>query len=56
LQEIDEGNLHERRYPGITHLLRKDDESHVIQMVMLESIVKKIAAGHIRLTAPAKLK
>jgi len=49
LTEINEGNIHERRYPGITHLLRKDGESHVIQVIMLEQVVKQIAAGHIRL-------
>ncbi|MFL5244510.1 MAG: ATP-binding protein [Gemmataceae bacterium] len=47
---IDENNLEERRFPGATHLLAKDDESpHVIQVVLLEEIVKRIQAGQIRL-------
>jgi hypothetical protein len=49
---ITEANLHERRYPGVTHILRKDGESHVIQVVMLEEIVKRIAAGQISLSQP----
>jgi hypothetical protein len=51
LTGIDEANLHERRYPGITHLLRKDGESHVVQVIMLEHIVQQITAGHITLAA-----
>lgn len=49
LTEITEANLHERGYPGITHLLRKDGESHVIQVIMLEEIAKQVSAGNIRL-------
>ena len=52
VDSITEANLHERRYPGITHVLRKDSETHVIQVIMLEDIVKKIGAGQIRLPAP----
>ena len=51
LDPITEANLYERRYPGVTHILRKDDESHVIQIIMLEEVVKKISAGQIRLPA-----
>lgn len=47
LDTITESNLHERRYPGVTHVLRKDGESHVIQVVMLEDISKRISAGQI---------
>ena len=47
LDPITEANLHERRYPGTTHVLRKDGESHVIQVIMLEDIAKKISAGQI---------
>lgn len=47
---IDESNLDMRRYPGVTHLLRKEGEaSHAIQVIMLEHIVQQIRAGHIRL-------
>ena len=54
LEEITSLNLKERRYPGMTHVLRKDDEdAHVIQLVMLEEVVKKIKAGQIRLAKPS---
>jgi len=46
---ITEASLHERHYPGVTHILRKDGESHVNQVIMLEDIVKRIKAGHIAL-------
>ena len=47
---ITESNLHERKFPGITHILRKDGvEGHVIQVIVLEDIAKRIAAGQIRL-------
>jgi hypothetical protein len=46
---ITEANLHERRYPGVTHILRKDCETHAIQVIMLADIVKRIEAGLIRL-------
>jgi hypothetical protein len=50
LTAIDESNLEERRYPGVTHVLRKDGEaSHAIQVIMLEQIVRHVQAGHIRL-------
>jgi hypothetical protein len=52
LTEITETNLHERRYPGITHILRKDGESHLIQVVLLKSIADQIEAGHVKLAKP----
>ncbi|HEX4138662.1 MAG TPA: hypothetical protein VHY84_28890 [Bryobacteraceae bacterium] len=39
--------MHERHYPGITHVLRKDGEGHVLQVVMLEEIVRLFSAGQI---------
>ena len=54
LTAIDESNLHERKYPGITHLLRKDGEAHVVQVIMLEHIVQQIGAGHIVLPGTPK--
>lgn len=47
LDPITELNLHERHYPGITHVLRKDGEGHVLQVVMLEEIVRLFSAGQI---------
>ena len=49
IEAITEQNLHERKYPGVTHVLRKDDETRVMQVVMLEEIVKQINAGRIKL-------
>jgi hypothetical protein len=49
LEEITEANLDERQYPGVTHLLRRDGESHVIQIIMLEWIVSMIQVGSIEL-------
>ena len=49
LDLITEANLHERQYPGVTHVLRKDGESHVIQVIMLEEIVRRIDAGQMYL-------
>jgi hypothetical protein len=47
--QITETNLHERHYPGVTHILRKDGEGHVIQVIMLEDIINRVKAGHVRL-------
>ncbi len=47
LVEISEANLHERQFPGVTHILRKDGEAHVIQVIILDTIVNYIKAGHI---------
>lgn len=53
LDPITEANLHVRHFPGVTHVLRRDDEAHVIQVVVLEDIVNRILSGQIRLPAPA---
>jgi len=47
LEEITEANLDERQYPGVTHLLRRDGESHVIQIIMLERVASMIQSGSI---------
>lgn len=55
VEEITESNIDERQYPGVTHLLRKDGEGHVIQVIMLEKVAALIQAGNIPLppSAPA---
>ena len=53
LDQITEANLHERHYPGVTHVLRRDGQPHIIQVVMLEEIVKRFSAGQIGLGGPA---
>jgi hypothetical protein len=50
IEEISERNLDERQFPGVTHLLRRDGDAHVIKVMMLETIVDMIKAG--RLTIP----
>ncbi len=50
VEEIIEANLDERRYPGITHLLRKDGESHVVQVTMLERVIGMISSGNLKLS------
>lgn len=47
---ITEDTLRLRKFPGVTHLLRKDDESqHTIQVIALADIMKMVASGNIRL-------
>jgi len=52
LEPITETNLHVRHFPGVTHVLRKDGEAQVIQVIVLEDIVKRIQAGQVRLALP----
>jgi len=47
LEEIGEHSLDERKFPGVTHLLRKDGEGHSIQVIMLKTIVDAIRAGRV---------
>ena len=56
LDRVVETNLDERKYPGITHLLRHNGDAHVIGVVMLKSITEMILAGQmtIPLTDTAK--
>jgi len=49
LVEITEVNLDERQYPGVTHILQRDGDSHVIQIVMLKRIIDIIQAGPMHL-------
>lgn len=49
IEEITETNLEERKFPGITHLLRRDSDNQLIQVVMLKSIIDMIKAGRIQI-------
>jgi hypothetical protein len=49
VEEITTSNIDERRYPGVTHLLRRDGQAHVIQVVMLRDIVAMIKTSRIGL-------
>ncbi len=47
--EISDANVDQRAFPGVTHFLRKDGDSHVMQIVMLESVVGLIQSGRLAL-------
>lgn len=51
LEQITELNLDERKFPGITHLLRRDGDAHVIGVIMLKTVTEMILAGKIGLPA-----
>jgi hypothetical protein len=57
IEEVTEANLDERAYPGVTHLLRRDGDTHVIQIIMLETVVEIIRAGFVPIdyAAPTKV-
>ena len=50
LSRVDAGNADRRRYPGTTHLLQRDGETHVIQVVMLSTLRALVEAGELPLT------
>jgi hypothetical protein len=45
LDAITESNLDERKFPGVTHLLRRDGDVHVVSVVMLQTITEMISSG-----------
>lgn len=47
IEEITTKNIDERSYPGSTHLLRKDGDAHVIQVIQLRDVVDMIRSGRI---------
>lgn len=47
LEAITESNLDERRYPGVTHILRRDGDAHAMGVMMLEAVTDMIRAGKI---------
>ena len=50
LNRIDSTNLDQRRYPGTTHLLQRDGDTHVIEIIMLRTMRDLVEAGDISLT------
>ena len=52
LGQISDTNPDERKYPGVTQLLRRDGDAHVVGVVMLETITSMIRAG--KLSIPVK--
>ena len=47
LIEITEQLVDQRQFPGITHILRRNGDSHVIQVIMLERVVDLIRSGNL---------
>lgn len=47
LTEITEANLDQRAFPGVTHLLSRDGDAHVIQVVQLRSVTDLIKVGNV---------
>ena len=56
IEPIIESRLDERKFPGVTHLLRHDGDAHVIAVIMLKTVTQLILAGQLTLpvTSPAK--
>lgn len=40
VERIAANNFDERKYPGCTHLLRREGDSHVIQVILLEEVTR----------------
>lgn len=53
IEAITETNLDERAYPGITHLLRRDGDSHKIGLILLKEITDAIRAGRMSVLTPS---
>ncbi|MDT5123719.1 MAG: hypothetical protein QOC96_3201 [Acidobacteriota bacterium] len=47
LEEIIGHNIDERKYPGATHILRRDGDAHVIQIIFLQKVAEMISTGRI---------
>ena len=49
LEPVNQANIDQRRYPGTTHLLRRDGETHAIQVIMLSTIRQYVESGDLSL-------
>ena len=49
LRPVSLSNLDQRRYPGTTHLLHKDGETHSIEVIMLSTIRELVESGDLSL-------
>ena len=49
---ISETNLDERAYPGVTHLLRRDGDTHIVSMILLKEVTDAIRAGRVAALVP----
>ena len=50
LNPVAAANLDRRRYPGTTHLLQRDGESHTIEVIMLSTLRDLVESGELSLT------
>jgi hypothetical protein len=51
LDPVTELNLDERKFPGVTHLLRRDGDVHVVSVIMLQTITEMISSGKLKIGA-----
>lgn len=49
LEPIVESRLDDRKLPGVTHLLRRNGDAHVIAVIMLKDVTQLILAGQLTL-------
>lgn len=49
LTEITQANIDRRALPGVTHLLERDGDAHVIQIILLKNVIDMIKAGKLKL-------
>ena len=47
VEKITDDNIDERAYPGLTHILRRDGDSHTIGLIFLKDVTDAIRAGRI---------
>lgn len=47
VEAIKETNLDQRAYPGVTHLLRRDGDTHKISIILLKEVTDAIRAGRV---------
>jgi hypothetical protein len=52
LTEIAEGNIDRRALPGVTHLLERDGDAHVIQVIMLKNVIDMMKSGNLQIPSP----
>ena len=53
-ESLGEANLDERKFPGVTYLLRRDGDAHVVSIIMLTTVMDMIAAGKLAIPVRAQ--
>ncbi len=51
LEAINEDNIDERKFPGVTHILNRDGDHHSVAVIMLKTVTDMIRAGQLALSA-----